>query len=186
MLTSRFDQALLFASNTHRLQQRKGTSVPYISHLLSVCALVLEHGGDEDQAITALLHDAAEDQGGQGALDLIGKHFGEKIMNFVSACSESPALKKAGWRVRKEAFIESLGKAPQECLAVVAADKVHNISCLNTDIRLIGPSVFERFSGGREGTCWYYAEMARVLSGRIPQGLELLMHDGLRALQSTT
>ena len=64
MLTSRFENALVFASQLHREQRRKGSNVPYVSHLLAVVALVIEHGGDEDEAIAALLHDAVEDQGG--------------------------------------------------------------------------------------------------------------------------
>jgi len=63
MFTARFDDALAFASNLHRAQCRKGTLIPYISHLLAVTALVMEDGGSEDEAIAALLHDAIEDQG---------------------------------------------------------------------------------------------------------------------------
>ena len=64
MLTSRYDEAFRYARQVHQSQMRKGTSVPYIAHLMTVSALVVEHGGDEDQAIAGLLHDAAEDQGG--------------------------------------------------------------------------------------------------------------------------
>ena len=64
VLTDRFDRALLYATHVHGGQVRKGTSTPYVAHLLAVAATVLEYGGSEDMAIAALLHDAVEDQGG--------------------------------------------------------------------------------------------------------------------------
>ena len=66
-LSSRFDGALAYARRLHAGQARKGTAIPYVAHLLAVTAIVLEHGGREDEAIAALLHDAVEDQGGSGA-----------------------------------------------------------------------------------------------------------------------
>jgi (p)ppGpp synthase/HD superfamily hydrolase len=90
-LTHRFDLALHFASGLHRNQFRKGTSVPYISHLMSVSALVLENGGDEDQAIAALLHDPVEDQGGKPTLDTIRHLFGDRVADMVGECSDSDA-----------------------------------------------------------------------------------------------
>lgn len=58
ILSNRFPEALLYATQLHALQVRKGSGVPYIAHLLGVSSLVLEYGGNEDQAIAALLHDA--------------------------------------------------------------------------------------------------------------------------------
>ncbi len=73
MLTDRFDEAFRYAHQLHHTQMRKGTPIPYISHLMTVAALVIEHDGNEDQAIGALLHDAAEDQGGAETLDDKGR-----------------------------------------------------------------------------------------------------------------
>jgi (p)ppGpp synthase/HD superfamily hydrolase len=58
MLTTRFQNALVYAAQLHANQNRKASSTPYVAHLLGVTALVLEAGGDEDHAIAALLHDA--------------------------------------------------------------------------------------------------------------------------------
>src|SRR5579859_2711680 len=94
MLTNRFDLALAYASRAHREQLRKGSDIPYVAHLLSVCAIVLEHGGDEDQAIAALLHDAVEDQGGRPRLADIEKQFGPRVAEIVAACTDADVMPK--------------------------------------------------------------------------------------------
>ena len=86
-MTSRFEDALLFAAKLHREQRRKGSNVPYVSHLLAVAALVIEHGGDEDEAIAALLHDAIEDQGGAKTREEIRRRFGERVTGIVEGCT---------------------------------------------------------------------------------------------------
>lgn len=183
-LTDQFDQALVFASRAHRGQRRKGTDVPYISHLLAVCALVLENGGDEDQAIAALLHDAPEDQGGRDMLDRIRNEFGTRVAWLVAACSEPPDLKHASWRERKEAFLRNLADAPPESLLVVAADKAHNLACLLADHRNLGDAVFERFNGGKAGTLWYYGRLANTLAASVPSSLALKLTEAARNLQA--
>ena len=105
-LGERFEQALQFAAATHRLQRRKGSDVPYIGHLLGVCSLVIEDGGDEDEAIAALLHDAAEDQGGETMLVEISQRFGPRVADIVAACSDTLKEPKPEWRERKETYLE--------------------------------------------------------------------------------
>src|SRR3954468_6220979 len=104
MLTKRFDDAFQYAHTLHQEQTRKGTAIPYVSHLLSVAALVIEHGGNEDQAIAALLHDAPEDQGGAKTLADIRVRFGDAVANIVSDCTDSWTEPKLDWRPRKEAY----------------------------------------------------------------------------------
>ncbi|MBI2970772.1 MAG: HD domain-containing protein, partial [Gammaproteobacteria bacterium] len=79
MLGPRFQDALLFATEIHAGDVRKGTAVPYLSHLLSVCALVLKHGGNEDEAIAALLHDALEDHPEEVTRDDLVERFGPEV-----------------------------------------------------------------------------------------------------------
>lgn len=184
LLTDRFDQALLFASRAHRGQCRKGTDVPYISHLLAVCALVLENGGTEDQAVAALMHDAPEDQGGRDILDRIRDEFGTRVACLVAACSGPPELKHASWRERKEAFLHNLADATPDSLLVVAADKAHNLACLLDDHRSLGDAVFDRFNGGKVGTLWYYGLLADTLGPSVPSSLALRLTEAARALQS--
>jgi (p)ppGpp synthase/HD superfamily hydrolase len=159
MLTDRYDEALLYASALHRGQVRKGTKIPYFSHLLSVSALVLKSEGDEDQAIAGLLHDAAEDQGGQATLDEIRRRFGPRVADIVADCTDTLVTPKPPWRVRKEAYIARLPSKSRDSLLVSLADKTDNARAILGDYREMGDRVWDRFSGGKEGTRWYYREL---------------------------
>ncbi len=162
MLTDRFDDALAFAARLHRAQTRKGTAIPYVSHLLAVCSLVLENGGDEDAAIGALLHDAAEDQGGRATLDVIRARYGEAVATIVADCTDAWGEPKPPWRERKEAYIAALPGKADASLLVSLADKTHNISAIASDYRVLGEALWPRFTGKREGTLWYYRSLADV------------------------
>lgn len=169
MLTHRFDDALQLASALHRAQTRKVSGIPYLSHLLAVAALVLEHHGDEDQAIAALLHDAVEDQGGMATAEQIRARFGDRVAGIVLACSDSTGDDKAPWRARKEAYVASLAGKGEDALLVTSCDKLHNAGAILTDLQNDGPSVFDRFTGKRDGTLWYYRALADEL-GRVRPG----------------
>jgi (p)ppGpp synthase/HD superfamily hydrolase len=105
MLTGRYDEAFQYAHELHGNQKRKGTSIPYISHLMIVSALVIENEGTEDQAIGALLHDAAEDQGGTATLDAVRNRFGDVVAQIVFDCTDAWDDPKPDWRPRKEAIL---------------------------------------------------------------------------------
>ena len=161
-LSPRFDVALVFASQLHRDQARKGTLIPYISHLPAVTAIVLEHGGSEDEAIAALLHDAVEDQGGAAAYNVIRSEFGENVAAIVAACSDADTTPKPPWRERKEAYIAHIASASPSVRLVSAADKLHNARAILADYRQEGEQLWARFNGGREGTLWYYRALANA------------------------
>lgn len=168
MLTERFDEAFHYAHQLHRTQTRKGTPIPYISHLMTVAALVVEHGGNEDQAIGALLHDAAEDQGGVKTLEDIRRRFGDTVAEIVSDCTDAWTEPKPDWRARKEAYLANLSAKPKQSLLVSLADKTHNAEAILFDYRVLGDPLWQRFNGGAEGTRWYYSALARVFSQTIP------------------
>ncbi len=161
-LTERFEEALVYATRLHAKQIRKGTGVPYIAHLLSVAALVLEQGGDEDQAIAALLHDAIEDQGGVPIQEEILKRFGQQVTDIVVGCTDSDTVPKPPWRERKERYIAHILTAPIEIRRVSMADKLHNARSVLIDFRQVGHQVWGRFRGGKEGTLWYYRAMVEA------------------------
>jgi (p)ppGpp synthase/HD superfamily hydrolase len=155
-LTKRFEEALVYALGLHANQARKGTDVPYASHLLSVAALVLEDGGSEDEAIAALLHDAVEDQGGSRTRDEIERRFGEQVARIVDGCTDTDEMPKPPWRGRKESYIENMRHATPEVRRVSLADKLHNSRTILSDLRRRGEAVWQRFTGGKDGTLWYY------------------------------
>ena len=171
MLSSRFEAALVFAARLHAGQLRKGTPVPYIAHLLAVASLVLEQGGDEDEAIAALLHDAAEDQGGAATLAEIRRRFGDAVADIVAACTDAWTTPKPPWRGRKEAYLARLPHASAAAHLVSAADKLHNARTILADYRRLGEALWSRFDGGREGTLWYYGALVEALRAAGPTPL---------------
>lgn len=162
VLTKRFDEALAYAVDLHRGQPRKGTGVPYVSHLLAVAALVLEHGGSEDQAIAALLHDAVEDQGGKPTAEAIRARFGDLVADIVDGCTDTDVFPKPPWRERKEAYLARLRREPAHVRLVSAADKLHNARTMVTDLRILGPDLWKRFNAGRDETLWYLGALVEA------------------------
>jgi GTP pyrophosphokinase len=160
-----FESALKYASRLHAKQTRKGSDAPYVSHLLAVAAIALEHGATEKEAIAALLHDAVEDQGGQETLDEIRRRYGKRVARIVAACSDTDHLPKPPWRERKEAYVERLRSEPYSVRLVVAADKLHNARDLLSSYRVQGDDLWSHFNGGRDGTLWYYRAVADALVG---------------------
>lgn len=156
ILTPRLAEALALAIELHGNQPRKGTGIPYVSHLLGVCSLVLEHGGDEDEAVAALLHDAAEDQGGERTLGHIRQAFGEAVADTVEGCSDTLVEPKPPWRERKQRYIEHVRGAPEPVLRVSAADKLHNVRAMLSDYHVVGEALWERFNAGPEEIDWYH------------------------------
>lgn len=171
MLTKLYDDALLYASELHRTQVRKGTEIPYMSHLLSVSALVLKNGGDEEQAVAGLLHDAAEDQGGQETLDEIQRQFGDRVAGIVLDCTDTLLDPKPAWKARKEAYIASIPEKSPDSLLVSLADKTDNARAIMGGYREIGDDVWDRFTGKKEGALWYYQSLSVLFSKHYPGSL---------------
>ena len=171
--TEKFEDALVYAAQLHRDQTRKGTGVPYVTHLLAVAAIVGESGGTEDEVISALLHDAPEDAGGEAQLAEIRARFGDGVANVVAGCTDTYERAKPPWRARKEAYLEHLAGAPPSVRLVSAADKLHNARAVLSDYRAVGEDLWDRFNGGREGTLWYYRAVAEALAGDGPVADEL-------------
>lgn len=180
MLSSRYDDALVFAHSLHRDQVRKGTSIPYIAHLLSVSAMVIENGGSEDQAIAALLHDAAEDQGGHATLEEVRRRFGDAVAEIVADCTDAWTEAKPDWKPRKVAYLAKLPSKPATSLLVSLADKTHNAEAILFDYRDLGDALWTRFSGGAEGTRWYYGELAKVFSAALRGRLSFRLAQAVR------
>ncbi len=168
LLTTRFDDAFGFAHELHRGHLRKGTSIAYVAHLMGVAALVIEHGGDENQAIGALLHDGPEDCGGEPVLGGIERRYGEDVARIVADCTDSWTDPKPQWRPRKQAYLDNLPQKGCRSLLVSLADTTKNAEAILYDWREIGEDVWRRFKGGPDGTRWYYRELACFFSRETP------------------
>lgn len=186
VLGERFEQALRFAAATHRSQVRKGSGIPYVGHLLGVCSLVIEDGGDENEAIAALLHDAAEDQGGETMLAEIRTRFGDQVATIVAACSDTFETPKPPWRERKQSYIAHLDGEPESVLRVSLADKLFNARAILRDYLLSGDDVWSRFKAGRDGQLWYYRKLADCFAERLPGRMAVELAEVVDELERVT
>ena len=173
-LTERFDQALVFAARLHAGDIRQGTTIPYLAHLLGTASIALEHGAIEDEAIAALLHDAVEDHGGE-QLVTIRELFGGAVADIVAGCTDTNETPKPPWRARKEAYVRHIQDASPSVRLVSASDKLHNARAILADYRALGDALWSRFSGGKEGTLWYYRALVETFrkAGTVPLVEEL-------------
>jgi (p)ppGpp synthase/HD superfamily hydrolase len=164
--TDRFADALTYAEGLHRKQTLRGNDIPYVAHLMAVCATVLEWGGDEDTAIAALLHDAVEDQGGLDTLREIERRFGDRVAGIVLGCTDSMSADptaKASWEERKRAHIGKLADANLDVALVTAVDKLHNLTSMIRDVRKYGPVTLARFNAKPDRLLWYFNSVAAAL-----------------------
>lgn len=170
-LTQSFDDALLYALDAHAEQMRKGTQVPYASHLLAVASIVLEDGGDEDTAIAALLHDVLEDQDPDGSRYAdIRSRFGPEVADAVGECSAEAKTETDEWLPRKASYIAHMSAATSMALRVSLADKVHNLRCIVDDYRRIGDRLWSRFNApGADAVIWYYQSLIDVYERRVDE-----------------
>ena len=153
--------ALNFAFKLHSKQFRKRTKIPYFFHLSSVSNHVIENGGDTDEAIAGLLHDAVEDQGGEKTLRLIKKKFGNKVAKIVEDCTDTKIEPKPPWLERKKQYIINLKNKPQSSLFVSMCDKTHNASCIINDYHRVGKKIWSRFTAKPKQVCWYYESLGK-------------------------
>ena len=170
LLTDAFE----YAAHHHRDQTRKGSDIPYLAHVLGVASLVLEYGGTDRQAAAALLHDVAEDHGGEARLDEIKKKFGKRVERIVRECSDSltadPA-KKEKWSKRKKRYVKHLRhRTHDDALLVSCADKLYNARATLDDARAIGPKVWKRFHGSPKKQARNYRALSTVYCKRMRKG----------------
>ena len=168
LLNERFTKATEYALDHHNTQIRKGSGIPYASHLLAVTAIVLEMGGSEDEAIAAMLHDVVEDGGGPKAEAEIRDRWGDDVAEWVIANSDSRtgSSEKEEWSVRKERYVEGIAGKPVEAVRVSIADKLHNARMIVADHRVVGDELWDRFSASGPQTLWYYEALINAFDAR--------------------
>jgi (p)ppGpp synthase/HD superfamily hydrolase len=189
-LTGRFQRAFVMACEVHAAQRRKGTDIPYVAHLMSVAALVLEHGGGEDAAIGGLLHDAVEDSSDGAQMEQrIREEFGDHVAGIVMGCSDAvavPGQPKLRWEERKGAYLDRLDREEDpDVLLVSACDKLHNARAIVADLRAVGPALWGRFSQkDPKAQLWYYRSLASRYPGRVPAALSDELDRTIEQMQS--
>jgi len=162
LYSERFVEALQVAAQMHAAQGRKGTTIPYVSHLLGTCSIALEYGATEEQAIAALLHDAIEDLMPVDEVTATVGYFGEEVLRIVEACTDAHTKPKPPWLKRKKAYIARLEHEDEAVVLVSASDKLHNARAIVRDLRDQGDSVWRRFNAGKDGQLWYYRALVRA------------------------
>ena len=173
MLTDRYKSALDYALCVHAQHTRKGGTIPYFSHLIGVSSLVLEYGGDEDQAIAGLLHDVIEDFGVKHR-PIIQSKFGDAVLKIVMDCTDSTGSEKSEWKSRKQAYLASLDDKADCSLLVSCCDKLHNARSIDRDFTNLGEELWERFSPNKSDIAWYYRALTdKFLHRKIPAAKEL-------------
>jgi GTP pyrophosphokinase len=181
-LSARFVEAVAYAAEVHARQVRKQTRIPYLAHLLGVSSIALEHGADEEEAIAALLHDVIEDHG-PGHREPIRDRFGERVLEIVLGCTDAEGEPKPPWKERKLRYVAHLPGASASIHLVSASDKLHNLRSIVRDYRINGETLWPRFRAGREGTLWYYSELAKSLT-KAPEPLQIELQVTLDELHS--
>jgi (p)ppGpp synthase/HD superfamily hydrolase len=171
-LAERFLAAVALAEEIHGHQRRQGTQIPYLAHLLVVTGLVIEDGGDEDEAVAALLHDSVEDGGGQIVLERIGASFGARVAGIVKELSDSiePADQAEPWIERKRHYLEQLADCDDpSVLRIGLADKVHNARSHVRDYRQEGDALWQRYEQRTaEDQLWYYHSLVELFERKRP------------------
>ncbi|MFW5920496.1 MAG: HD domain-containing protein [Polyangiales bacterium] len=179
------DEALAFAAAAFRHRVRKGSDVPYVTHLLQVMVTVGEHGGDEEQLVAAVLHDYLEDIPGADR-DELAERFGARVARLVEAMSDTTVQPKPPWEDRKRRHLASLRGEPAELKLIAAADKLHNARSLLRDHRRVGERTWDRFNATREQTLWYYREVLDALAEGWSHELLDELHEVVRELHEAT
>ncbi len=182
-LSKRFHEAVSLAIEVHGKDVRKGTDIPYISHLFSVCSLVLYDGGSENEAIAALLHDTLEDHPEMVTPGMLQEKFGKEVLSIIQNCSDTPKNytggPKAPWMERKKKYLEHLGrlfsdvadrdssndlqrKHAEQVLRVSMADKLDNVRSMVADYRRLGEEFWKRFNAGKDQQLWFLQSLLEV------------------------
>ena len=177
LYSERLIDALGVAARLHAGQRRKGSDIPYLSHLLGTCGIALDYGAGEDEAIAALLHDVIEDVQPTAEARAAVAAFGPEVLRIVEGCTDSDTHPKPPWRERKEAYVARVAHDDAPILLVSAADKLHNSRSIVSDLRRFGAATWDRFTGRRDGSLWYYRALVdafRANPAHLPELLDEL------------
>jgi (p)ppGpp synthase/HD superfamily hydrolase len=175
--TSKFADALRYGARVHAGQVCKGSGVPYVSHLMAVCSIVIEYGGNETEAIAAFLHDVIEDCGGHRAYIELRECFGANVADIVMGCTDSWANPKPLWKERKIKYLHQLEIASRSILLVACADKLHNARSMLKDYQMLGEMLWSHLMVTPQETIWYYQCLVDIFHERKAELPALLVKE---------
>lgn len=173
--TPRIDRAIQVSARLHRHQVRKDKhETPYSSHPFAVMFIASKYTKDEDTLVAALLHDVLEDVElpYEEKENLIRNEFGENVLQIVKGVTEDkdPLNEKRGmseWKRIRVKYVENLKTAPEGSLYISAADKIHNLMSLSTNLEEEGESFWKKMANPPEGRDWFYREVYSILKDRL-------------------
>jgi (p)ppGpp synthase/HD superfamily hydrolase len=166
LISTRLADAIQLVGQLHGRDSRKQSPVPVLAHLLAVCAMVQQDGGDEDEAISALLHDTLEDKPDKLSPATIEERFGSRVLQIVRISTDTPegyaGGEKPPWKERKEAYLAHVRRTDASLLRVTVADKIDNLRALLADHARVGESLWIRFNAPKAEQLWYYRSAAEA------------------------
>ena len=160
------DRAIEFATVKHSRVPRKGTSIPYITHVIEAMEIVSRMTDDEEIRAAAVLHDTLEDT--ETTQEELIRNFGPRVADLVAAESENKREgqpEESTWHARKQETIRHLSEAATEIRMIALGDKLSNIRALHRDYQAVGEELWKRFNQKNpiwQG--WYYGSLANIFS----------------------
>ena len=154
--------SIIFATEAHGKQLRKGTQLPYIIHPLEVAQILSYIHSPQEVIVAGILHDTLEDT--LVTYQELVDHFGKNIASLVFECSNKC---DGPWRTRKQYTITKLETTQNQKVALIlCADKISNLRSITYDVSTTGPDVWKRFSAPKEDVLWYYEQLGKVIARR--------------------
>ncbi|MER1986425.1 MAG: HD domain-containing protein [Solibacillus sp.] len=147
-----FDFATQFIAEKYENVYRAGVVVPYTTHLFGVARLLKSAGYREEVVIAGLLHDCLED--GRADERELRTFFGDEIAKLVKVSTEPD--KNIVWEQRKKEVLNTIQHKTDEQLAIVLAEKTHNVRAITVEVAQLGEQVWANLKAPKEKQEWYY------------------------------
>lgn len=159
-------KAYAYAAAAHKGQCRKGTDIPYFTHIITTMNYAMELTEDIEVLQAAILHDTIEDT--WVTADDLRREFGDRVAELVEAETENkrhdlPAAET--WEIRKRETIEHLKNRSFDVKAIVLADKTANLESLAREQQFRGQAIWMKFNQtDKKKQEWYFRSIREQLT----------------------
>lgn len=171
-LTPRLQQAITQAATSHDGHYRKGSTKPYVTHVVSVMLIASEYTGDEDILVACLLHDIMEDRPDTYSFGQMAADFGPRVVDLVQGVTKDSTL--PDWRARSDAYLAHLRQAGPDVALISLSDKYHNLTSILADYEQLGDALWDRFNAGKPDQQWWYTMVLAAAEPQLPDGHPLV------------